>query len=288
MKSSLAHLPPRKRAELARIVETIRRGGPEAEMIILFGSHARGDWVEDIYVEGHTTYEYRSDFDILVIVQSPKIANSTNRWYRVERSIHNLPGRTWTTLIVHDIHYVNRQLSRGQYFFSDIKKEGVLLYDSKNCTLARRRKLDPQERAQIAKDDYSKWFKSAKEFYVSFQDNFARRWNKIAAFLLHQATERYYSAVELVFTGYKPKTHDLRTLSHLAGGHDPAFLPVFPQSTPKEKNRFELLRRAYVDARYDKTYKITRAELEYLAERVQKLKAITQRVCKKRIKRFVE
>jgi hypothetical protein len=66
------------------------------------------------------------------------------------------------------------------------------------------------------------------------------------------------------------------------------FLPIFPQATPKEKNRFELLRLAYVDARYDKTYKITRAELEYLAERVQKLKTITQRVCKKKIKKFVE
>ena len=111
---------------------------------------------------------------------------------------------------------------------------------------------------------------------------------KIAAFQLHQATERYYSAVELVFTGYKPKTHDLQTLSHMAAGHDPAFLPVFPQATATEKKRFELLRSAYVDARYKKDYKITRTELEYLAERVQKLKKITSRVCKRRIKAFTD
>ena len=28
-------------------------------MIILFSSFARGDWVDDIYTEGHITYEYK-------------------------------------------------------------------------------------------------------------------------------------------------------------------------------------------------------------------------------------
>jgi len=47
MKDSLAHLPQRKRGELARIVSIIRESVPQAEMIILFGSYARGDAVED-------------------------------------------------------------------------------------------------------------------------------------------------------------------------------------------------------------------------------------------------
>ena len=48
MKKSLAHLPERKRGELARIVSIIRASVPQAEMIILFGSYARGDAVEDV------------------------------------------------------------------------------------------------------------------------------------------------------------------------------------------------------------------------------------------------
>ena len=288
MKKSLSHLPKRKRDELARVVDVIRKGAPQTEMIILFGSHARGDWVEEIYVEGHTTYEYCSDFDILVIVKSPKIANSTNRWYRVERTLRSLGIQTWTTLIVHDIHFINRRLSQGQYFFSDIKKEGILLYDSGECELARRRKLNPEERAQLAKEDFKQWFKNGNNSLATYQLTFDKKLYKEAAFNLHQATERYYSAVVLVHTGYRPKTHDLLILSHMAAGHDPSFLPIFPQAIATEKKRFELLRSAYVDARYKKTYKITRKELEYLAERVQKLKKITNRVCKKRIKAFVE
>ena len=52
MKTSLDHLPEYKRAELERVVEIIRHAA-EPEFIILFGSHARGDRVEDRRVEGN-------------------------------------------------------------------------------------------------------------------------------------------------------------------------------------------------------------------------------------------
>ena len=99
-------------------------------------------------------------------------------------------------------------------------------------------------------------------------------------------TERYYGAVLLVFAGYKPKTHDLEKLGHMAAGQDPAFPAVFPRSTEKEKRWFELLRRAYVDARYDKNYRISRVGLEYLSGRVKALGRAAKRICGKKIKSF--
>jgi predicted nucleotidyltransferase len=99
MKRSLAHLPQHKRDELNLIVKIIRRRFPSAHMIVLFGSFARGQWVEDIYTQGHITYEYISDFDILVLTR----------------------------------------LKEGQYFFSDIKKEGIILYDSGKLNYQRKR-----------------------------------------------------------------------------------------------------------------------------------------------------
>ena len=47
MKKSLIHLPQYKRDELKRIVKIIRRQFPSTHMIILFGSYARGQGVED-------------------------------------------------------------------------------------------------------------------------------------------------------------------------------------------------------------------------------------------------
>ena len=62
MKTSLAHLPPHKQAELGAIVAVIREGAPMVEMLFLFGSHTRTDWVDD--EEGG----YFSDYDILALV----------------------------------------------------------------------------------------------------------------------------------------------------------------------------------------------------------------------------
>ena len=46
VKTSLEHLPDRKRQQITAIATVIQSRAP-VEMIILFGSYARGDWVED-------------------------------------------------------------------------------------------------------------------------------------------------------------------------------------------------------------------------------------------------
>jgi len=79
-------------------------------MIILFGSYARGTAVD---------MDIHEDWDK---------CNKLNLSAR--------PG-----IIAHDIEYLNIQLAQGQFFFSDIKKEGILLYDSKKSKLANKRRL---------------------------------------------------------------------------------------------------------------------------------------------------
>jgi hypothetical protein len=89
-----------------------------------------------------------------------------------------------------------------------------------------------------------------------------------------------------VFTHYKPKEHDINKLGKQVSALDPRFLPVFPSATPEERRLFELLQKAYIDARYNRNYKITRKELEYLAERVKKLQRLTKEICKERIESY--
>src|ERR1044072_4974558 len=166
MKRSLAHLPKHKQEELKEIT-SITKANPGVEMVILFGSYARGTWVEDIYTEGHITYEYKSDYDILVIAKEWRYARSINLWDKGKPAI---PGRksiqTWVTLIVHDLREVNKALRRGQYFFSDIQKEGILLYDAKRVELAKAQKLSAEERKQTAQEDFKYWFRSAGSFLI--------------------------------------------------------------------------------------------------------------------------
>lgn len=66
------------------------------------------------------------------------------------------------------------------------------------------------------------------------------------------------------------------------------FGKVFPQASPEERQRFELLKKAYVDARYNMNYKISKEDLDYLSERVQLLRALTEQICKEKIASFIK
>ncbi|MDD5728710.1 MAG: HEPN domain-containing protein [Victivallales bacterium] len=286
MKSSLAYLPKEKKAELKMIVATLLES-KEVEMIILFGSYATGKYVHrDRYVEDGIIYEYRSDYDLLIILSQNKQADNLSLTHSISKKLEDLRLFTPVSPIYEGAAFVNEQLSDGNYFFTDIKNEGVLLYDSKRKKLARKRKLNLEEIKKQAQDYFDEWFVSANEFFDNFIYDFKLKRYKIAVFELHQATERYYHTLTLVFTGYKHKTHDLKELGDFASTLNLKYKKIFPRKTETEKYHFNLLRNAYIDSRYKKGYTITREELEYLEKRVSKLRDLTETVCKAQIASF--
>jgi len=287
MKKSFSHLPKYKQNELKLITRIIRDKFPEAEMIVLFGSYARDTWVEDSYVEDKVIYEYVSDFDILLIAPTQKIAQQARKQTFVEQAIERKKQiKTPVSIIYHGIDHVNSSISQGHYFFVDIKREGIVLYDSSKYKLAQPKELTPADKKKIAKEDFKQWFESAKRFYGFYKMAFKKQWYKEAAFNLHQSTERFYHTVIIVFTGNKPKMHNIETLGKRAANMDGEFLKVFPRDTTEQDRLFKLLKHAYVDARYKKDYKVTKKQLEYLAERVKVLQRLTKRICEAKIKSF--
>src|SRR5690606_34811963 len=138
MKSSIDHLPPLKQRELARVVEVLFEEfddalkGATADFkkrgrilkIILFGSYARGGWVD----EPHTKKGYRSDFDLLIVVNNRKLGDFATYWHKAaDRLIREV--NTPVSFIVHSRREVNTALRQGQYFFADIRREGIVLYE---------------------------------------------------------------------------------------------------------------------------------------------------------------
>lgn len=73
MKTSLTHLPTAKQHELSIIVSVICEKYT-VEMIILFGSYARNDWVEELHDDGFH-YKYQSDLDIFIVTEKEHLAN---------------------------------------------------------------------------------------------------------------------------------------------------------------------------------------------------------------------
>jgi HEPN domain-containing protein/predicted nucleotidyltransferase len=288
MNTSIEHLPKKKQEELFKIISIVREHA-RVEMIILFGSHARGTWVDDRYVDPQDgiTYEYKSDYDILLVVRSKIAANSTGLWNKIENLIRkNTEIGTLVSIIVHDIGELNEKLRTGEYFFNDIVRDGVLLFNSEKFQLESTLQLNSQERARIAKQDYDYWFVSADEFFTYARIAISNGHLKKAAFFLNQCIEHNFVCILLVFTHYKPKLHNLEKLYKLVSEFDHRFASVFPQKTDEERKLFALINSAYIHARYTKTYVITEDNLMYLYSRVEKLKGLTQDACLNQIKQM--
>ncbi len=289
MKKSLAHLPKEKQAELMLVTEKINDIVPQAEMIFLFGSYARGDWVDGPHVQGRgrLTIRKRSDYDIAVVTHFAYTARDTALWDKVKAELAKMDLSTIVRILPREFEFVNFKLRQGQYFFTEICQQGIVLYDSGEVELSDRKELNPAETKQHAQEYLDDVFHSAEVFYCHYENALKINEYKSAAFQLHQAAEHASKAVLLIFGGECPQEHHLDILGDLAIDYCPELKGILPRATDKEKELFELLDYAYIGARYDMHYKITKEQLEQLAPCVQKLHEVTERICKEKIESFV-
>jgi HEPN domain-containing protein len=104
-----------------------------------------------------------------------------------------------------------------------------------------------------------------------------------AAFLLHQTAERLYHCTLLTLTLYSPKSHKLNFLRSHAEEVAPDLIAAWPRADKVSRRRFELLRQAYVNARYSPQYEISDEELRWLGERVADLQSLVKTICERRL-----
>ena len=285
MKTTINHLPQSKLKQILQIVEIIKEA-THPEKIILFGSYAKGKQVEHRYTgKDGIKYKYISDYDFLVVTKTNNIKE-----YELEDIINNRIGdfEPSVNIQVHEIDYINEGLEFGQYFFTDIINEGVLLFDTGQVQFAEPRKLTADEETEKAQRFFDIWFPQANEFLKGAGFYLTENSLKAGAFILHQATESLYYTTLLVFTGYKPKTHNLWKLRKHAKTLSEELFLIFPIETDKHENHlFDLLKRGYIDARYKPEYYITVEELASLIERVKEMQKIVERICIEKIKSYL-
>ncbi|MGX1747163.1 MULTISPECIES: HEPN domain-containing protein [unclassified Brevundimonas] len=295
MKDALDHLPERQQRELARIrsilLEEFDRaihagGGPTQSWrrdgkilkIILFGSYSRDDWV-DAPETG-----YLSDFDILVIVSHEKLTEIANYWYVAEDKIERDPaiGRI-VNVIVHTMAEVNSGLTQGQYFWTGVIKDGVELYALPGHPFAMPKPLTPQEAADMAEKYQSEWLGKISEALAGAEFYAARQNVKDAAFLLHQAVERAYACFLLVHAFYFPRSHNIKFLRSQAETLDKALIAAWPREHRADRRRFEMLKRAYVEARYSDQYDLSVEDLAWLTDGARRLRDLVEATCRNRL-----
>jgi HEPN domain-containing protein len=185
--------------------------------------------------------------------------------------------KTPVNFIVHTMDEVNSALSQGQYFFTDIIKEGIALYDLKGSTpFVTPQPQSADEALSTAERHFRQRMEGVRSAFEFFEFGLkAVRYND-AAFMLHQTVERLYTCLLLLETNYSPSTHSIKFLRSLAEQIDPELISVWPREAKQDRRLFELLKRAYVDARYSEHYAITLEELAWLGERAKFLQALVE------------
>ena len=297
MKTSLDHLPAAKQRELEHIKTVLMRefeaaiaGGTQPWRrngkilkLILFGSFGRTDWVDE------PQNGYQSDWDLLIVVSHEKLTDIADYWFVAEDKLLRDPevGRP-VNIIVHTMAEVNQALSTGRYFWVDIVRDGVMLYELPTYPLAAPMPPTAADAVEAAKTQFERYDTVIAHRIETFDFQMGRgateaSWRREAAFMLHQAVEACYACFLLVRTFYFPRSHNLKFLRSLAEDKDRRLVEAWPREAKLDRRRFELLKRAYVEARYSDAYEITAEDLVALADAAGRLRLIVGEVCRERI-----
>lgn len=289
MKNDVDHLPEVQRGELERVQRVLMEEFAEAIAqattpsrkngkilkIILFGSYARDDWVDE------PENGYQSDFDLLVIVSHEDLTDIAGYWYIAEDKIlHDPAVQRPVNIIVHTLDEVNKALGRGEYFWVDIVRDGVVLYELPNHALATPKPLTAADALAMAEGYFAEQRVSLANWiemgaFASSKGN-DRDWRNKAVFNLHQATETAYACFLLVWTLYFPRSHNIKFLRSIAEDKEPRLVDAWPRASRADRRRFELLKRAYVEARYSPSYEVGVEDLEALTASVRELRDIVE------------
>jgi len=297
LEERIDYLPPRKRKELALIAKILFEEFQQAQAtktkkllrdgrilkLILFGSYARGDWVED------KANGYFSDYDLLVVVSGDAFTDP-EFWRHADERIERewlVTKRIKTPVepIYHSFVDINNQLSVGRPFFLDILRDGIVLYEAEGYPFVKPGKMNAEQKHEEAQKYYDKWYVQSQLALENARSSFEKtnaygeEALNTSAFEAHQATERIYHCLLLTMTLYSPKQHNIKKLRALANTIAPELISIWPQNKRLYKRAFELLRRAYVEARYSPHFKITTEELEWLFEQIEDLQNRVREIC---------
>jgi uncharacterized protein len=297
MRKDVDHLPATQQGELERVQRVLMEEFAEAIgkattpsrkngkilKIILFGSYARSDWVDE------PENGYQSDFDLLVVVNHDDLTDIAHYWYVAEdRILRDAEIVRPVNIIVHSLDEVNQSLKRGEYFWVDIARDGIILYELPCHPLATPMPLTAADAYEMSNRYFGEWLPSIDRALSTAGDQVQKGaddlgWRKDAAFTLHQAVERAYICFLLVRTLYFPRSHNIKFFRSLAEDNEPVLIEAWPREFRLDRRRFQLLKRAYVEARYSTAYEISVDELNAILECVRTLRDIVEQVSHERL-----
>jgi HEPN domain-containing protein len=232
--------------------------------LILHGPHAEKDWEEVAPGEA---------FRLLAIVNYSRLARSGRDW----RLVHDRLRRAWehgeitrpVRLFVESLERINVALAEGNPYFVAVAEQGIALYQMEGLRLQEPRRLPPRERAIRGVAEFIRWHRQGRGFLAGATFYRNQGDAPMAALMLHQACEHFYLCVLRAISLHAPRTHALDELREAAEALDPRLCSAWPRESRFERRAFGCIRRAYVEARYGRSYRISDEELAWASAQVE-------------------
>ena len=179
---------------------------------------------------------------------------------------------------------VNELIAKNSRFLTTLYHNAVLVYSAGNNALITPATVpSPEETKTKIEGTWNKCFATAERFYKTACFCMDNGWNEKALFDLHQATQHTCMALLRVYTGYRSTTHNLSRLLSLIENF--SFVPstIFPCSTEEETALFNILNKAYSDARYKEDYSVSTEVANLLKKRVNQLLLVAEELYTKKL-----
>jgi hypothetical protein len=248
------------------------------DKLILYGSHTARD---------QASAPPAAPIRLLAIVNHHRIAARRDDWAPIRDRLR----RAWemgeiaypVRLCVHTLAHVNHALVHGVPWFVMIASEGIALYEASSARLASPRSLPDARRHERGKAEFARWYGLAGDFLMGAAFYQTRGNAPMAALLLHQACEHLYQCVAWSLSLHGLRSHALDELREVAEYLDARLTLAWPQDTAFERRVFGCIRRAYVEVRYGRTYRITAEELAWAMDCTAALHRLVQTICLERL-----
>ncbi|MBQ4279291.1 MAG: HEPN domain-containing protein [Rikenellaceae bacterium] len=279
MLKSIKYLPEKDQENLKQVVSLILEELYGCERIILYGRWSRAGY----RASAHPVQ--RADYELLILIAPGSSVEMTVRKLRKvrKRFLRGSAGGADLLLQAADILVFNRYLDESRYLYTCIKRDGIELYSSGQYRLARRRPVDYRAVGLLAQSYFDGKLATATGFMSGAAFHLGEGNYALALFSLHQSIESLYHTIHLVFTLVKPREHDLEQLIFRTRNLAPGIEQLFPRYGPDGERLFQLLRRAYIEARYNPEFTVSREDVETLLPLVRHIGETVAYVCREQI-----
>ncbi|WPV65420.1 HEPN domain-containing protein [Chitinophaga sp. LS1] len=282
MRNNLPHLSKLQITQLAKLIEKILRA-MQPELILCLGSRTTTmqDWSCFWEEEGYRQTVFPTTYDLLILTGEDEKRADHELIQLIEQQAGPLACEV--TCMIQPSHTFYEGLEKGYRFDTTVYRKAVGVYSNGRQLLpVLPAEPEPQALKGKIEDHWNRCFTIAQRFFKAATDCQQDNWPEQAAFNLHQSTQHACMALLRVFTGYRSTTHNLSRLLALIENFSFELSIIFPCLTKEEKELFNLLNRAYSDARYKEHYTISAEKVTILTERVQELLMVAEMLYKNR------